>query len=61
MGRARIHCLVAGLLTVKTFGKVAQATPFCRALGSGHGPQADLGYAQSIGSGSGRVCEFPVE
>ena len=49
MGIAYSQCLVAGLLTlVRTHGKVAQATPHCRALGSGNEPRADLGSSQSI-------------
>ena len=36
MDRTSSQCLVAGFLTVaRTFRKVAQATPSCRALGSG--------------------------
>ena len=39
MGRASSQCLVAGLLTAaRTCRKVAQATPICRALGSGSEP-----------------------
>ena len=49
MGRASSQCLVAGFLTVaRTCRKVVQATPSCRALGSGNESQADLGSAQSI-------------
>ena len=48
-GRASSQFLVAGLLTVaRTHGKVAQADPSCRALGSGSDPQAGVGSAQSI-------------
>ena len=37
MGKASSRCLVAGLLTAaRTCRKVAQATPSCRALGSGN-------------------------
>lgn len=49
MGPASSHCLVSGLLTVARIrGKVAQATPSCRILGSGNEPQADFGSAWSI-------------
>ena len=54
--------LVAGLLTVtRTLGKMAQASPSCRALGSGSDCQSGLGGAQSICSGSVRACVFPGE
>ena len=43
MGRASSQCLDAGLLTVaRTCRMVAQATPSCRALGSGNEPQVYL-------------------
>ena len=49
MGRAGSQCLVAGLLTVaRTHQKAAQATPSCRALGSGNEFQADLSHVRSI-------------
>ena len=49
MGRASSQCLSPGLLTVaRTWRKVVQATPSCRALGSVNEPQADLGSARSI-------------
>ena len=49
MGRASSQCLVSGPLTVaRRSGKVAQAIPNCRALGSGCDSQACLGGAQSI-------------
>ena len=49
MGRATSQCLVVGLLIVaRTCRKMVQATPSCRALGSGDEPQADLGSAWSI-------------
>ena len=39
MGRASSQCLVAGLLAIaRTCRKVLQATPTCRALGSGNEP-----------------------
>ena len=39
MGRADSQCLVDGLLTeARTFMKVVQATPSCRALGSDNEP-----------------------
>ena len=45
MGRASIQCLIAGLLTVaRTCGKVAKATPSCKALGSNE-PQVDIDSA----------------
>ena len=48
-GRASSECLVAGLLTVaRTCRKVAQATPSCRALGSGNEAQANWDGAQNI-------------
>ena len=46
MSRASSQCLIAGLLTIaRTCRKVVQATPSCRALGSGDELQADLGGA----------------
>ena len=49
VGRASTQCLVAGSLTVtRTHGKVAQAAPSCRALGSGSDPQVGVGSARSI-------------
>jgi len=46
MDRANSQCLVAGPLTVaRTCGKVAQAAPSCRALGSSRDPQAGIGSA----------------
>ena len=49
MGRASSQCLVTGLLIVaSTCRNEEQATPSCRALGSGNEPQADLGIAWSI-------------
>jgi len=39
MGRAGSQCLVARLLTAaRTYRKVAQVTPSCRAIGSGKEP-----------------------
>ena len=39
MGRASSQCPVAGLLTaIRTYRKVVQPTPSCRALGSGNEP-----------------------
>ena len=49
MGRASSHCLVAGLLIVaRKCRKVMQATPSCRAVGSGNEPQADFDGAWCI-------------
>ena len=49
MGRGSSQCLAGRLLTVaRTCKKVVQATPSCRALGSGNEPQAGLGGAWSI-------------
>jgi len=49
MGRASSQCLAAWLLVAsRTCRKAAQATPTCRALGSGYEPQADLGSAWGI-------------
>ena len=49
MSRASSQCLVGGLLAVaRTIGKVSQATPSCRALGSDKEAQEDLGSAYSI-------------
>ena len=49
MGRASSSCLVTGTLKVaRTFGKVAQAAPSCRALRSGSDPQADVGSPWSV-------------
>ena len=46
MGWASSQCPVAGLLTVaRTYRKVAQATPSCRALGCGIEVHPDLGGA----------------
>ena len=46
MSQGSSQCLVSGLLIVeRTYGKVTQATPSCRVLGSGTKPQADLGGA----------------
>ena len=40
MGRTSSQCLVAGLFTVaRTYRKVAQAMPSCRALRRGNEPQ----------------------
>ena len=62
MGRASSQCLVAGLSTdAKTCRKVAQATPICRALGSGNEPRQISKVPGACGSGSSRVCEFPGE
>ena len=48
MGRASSQCLVARPLTVsRSCGKVVQAAPSCRALGS-DSDQAGVGYSQSI-------------
>ena len=57
-GRASSQCLVAGPLTVaRTSGKVAQAAPSCRALGSGDAPQAGSGGMQSMWQGQQQgVC-----
>ena len=60
MPRASSQCLVAGPLTVvRTYGKVAQAAPSFRVMGSGSDPQAGVGSTQSIYRGSGRACAFP--
>ena len=60
MGRASSQCLVIGLSTAaRTCRKVAQATPSCRALGSGNKLQADLQVTRAFGSSNSRVCEFP--
>ena len=49
MGRTSSQCLVPGLLTVsRTYRKLAQATPICRAQESGNEPEANLGSAWSI-------------
>ena len=49
MGRASEQCLVAGTLTVaRTCGKLAQAAPSCKALGSGSDPQAGVSGTWSI-------------
>ena len=49
VGRASSQCLVAGPLTVvRTYGKVAQAAPSFRVMGSGSDPQAGVGSAQSL-------------
>ena len=49
MGRASSQCLVAGPLTVaRTHRKVVQATPSCRALGSGSDLQAGVGGTWSF-------------
>ena len=48
-GRACSQCLVARPLKVVKAGvEVAQATPSCRALGSGSDPQAGVGDTQSL-------------
>ena len=42
MGRASSQCLFSGLLiAVRTYRKVRQATPSCKALGSGNEPYSD--------------------
>ena len=62
MGRASSQCLFAGLLTVgRTGGKVEQAAPSCRALGSGNGPQEGLGGVQSICQWQQQGMCFPRE
>ena len=44
MGRARSPCLVVGPLTVaRTHGRVAQASPSCRALGRGSDKAGEVG------------------
>ena len=49
IGMSSSQCLVSGPLTVAmTHGKVMQATPSCRALGSGSDLKAGVGCAQSI-------------
>ena len=60
MSQGSSQCLVSGLLIVeRTYGKVTQATPSCRVLGSGTKPQADLGgVPRAFGSGDGRACAF---
>ena len=62
MGRAGSQCLVAGLLTAaRTCRKVAQATPSCRALGSGNEPRLIYKVPRVFGSGSSRVGVCPGE
>ena len=49
MGGASCPCMVAELLAVaRTYRKVEQGTPICRAVESGNETQAVLGSAQSI-------------
>ena len=61
MGRASIYWLVARPLTVaRTYGKVAQTTPGCKALGTDC-DQAGIGGSRSIWHGSSRVGAFPGE
>ena len=62
MGRASSQCLVIGLsIAARTCRKVAQATPSCRALGSGNEPRQIYKVPRAFGCGSSRVCEFPGE
>ena len=49
MGRASSQCLVVGLSTAaRTYKKVVEATPSCRALGGGNELQANLQGDQRI-------------
>ena len=60
VGRVSSQCLVAELLiAASNCRKVVQATPSCRALGSGNGSYYEV--SRVFGSGSGRVYEFPRE
>ncbi len=62
MGRASSQCLVLGLsIAARTCRKVAQATPSCRALGSGNKLYADIQGDQSIWQYQQQGDEFPGE
>ena len=60
MGRASSQCLIYGLLIAsRACRKLEQATPRCRALGSGTEPRQIYKVPCAFGSGSRRLCEFP--
>ena len=57
MGRASSQCLIIVLsIVARTFRKVEQATPSCRALGSGNDLWADLKGDHSILAVAAAVC-----
>ena len=62
MGRASSQCLVAELSTAtRTYRKVAQATPVCKALEMVISSKQIFNVTRAFGSSSSRVHELPGE